>query len=146
MVRAYRSSVINAPIEKVWAIVRDFNGLPSWHPVIAKSEIEGGRAGDAVGSVRSFYRQDGGHLREQLLALSDVDHTFTYSILVSPMPVKNYVATVRLTRVTVGNRTFGEWWADFDVTSGPEEVMVAQIGDGVFVGGFDAIEKKLASS
>jgi len=146
MVRAYRSGVINAPIEKVWAAIRDFNGLPSWHPAIATSEIEGGRAGDAVGAVRSFHlSSDGGHLREQLLALSDLDHTFTYSILVSPMPLSNYVATVRLTRVTVGNRTFIEWWADFDVTSGPEEAMVAQIGDGVFVAGFDALEKKLAS-
>lgn len=145
MVRAYRSSVINAPIAKVWAAIRDFNGLPSWHPAIAKSEIEGGRAGDAVGAVRSFYLQDGGHLREQLLALSDVDHTFTYSILNSPMPVKNYVATVCLTPITVGNRTFAQWWADFDVTSGPEEAMIAQIGDGVFVGGFEALDKKLAS-
>ena len=53
------------------------------------------------------------------------------------MPVKNYVATFRLTPITVGNRTFAEWWADFDVTAGGEEAMAAQIGDGVFVAGFD---------
>jgi hypothetical protein len=145
MVRAYRSAVINAPVDKVWATIRDFNALPSWHPAIAKSEIEGGLPSEAIGCVRSFSLQDGGHLREQLLALSDVDHSFTYSILVSPMPVKNYVATCRLTPVTVGNRTFIEWWADFDVTAGTEEAMVAQIGDGVFVGGFQALETKLAS-
>ena len=145
MVRAYRSAVINAPVDRVWATIRDFNALPSWHPAIARSEIEGGRTSDAIGCVRSFSLQDGGHLREQLLALSDVDHSFTYSILVSPMPVKNYVATCRLTTVTVGNRTFAEWWADFEVTSGTEEAMVAQIGDGVFVTGFEALEKQLAS-
>ena len=95
--------------------------------------------------MRSFSLRDGGHLREQLLALSDVDHSFSYSILVSPMPVKNYVATFRLTPVTVGNRTFAEWWADFDMTSGSEDAMVEQIGDGVFVGGFKALQEKLAS-
>ena len=90
--------------------------------------------------------KEGGHLREQLLALSDVDHSFTYNILVSPMPVKDYVATFRLTPITVGNRTFAEWWADFNVTSGTEQAMVDQIGDGVFVRGFEALEKKLLSS
>ena len=35
------SSVIDAPIEKVWARIRDFNGLPSWHPRMIESEIEG---------------------------------------------------------------------------------------------------------
>jgi hypothetical protein len=59
-----------------------------------------------------------GHLREQLLAVFGVDHSFTCNILVSPMPVKNYVATFRLTPITVGNRTFAEWWADIDVTAG----------------------------
>lgn len=145
MIRAYRSAVVNAPVQKVWAAIRDFNALPAWHPAIAKSEIEGGLASNAIGCVRSFSLQDGGHLREQLLALSDVDHSFTYSILVSPMPVKDYVATFRLTPITVGNRTFAEWWADFNVTSGTEQAMAAEIGDDVFVVGFEALEKKLAS-
>ena len=145
MVKAYRSTVVNAPVQRVWAAIRDFNALPSWHPAIAKSEIEGGRASDAIGCVRNFLMKDGGHLREQLLALSDVDHYFTYNILVSPMPVNDYVATFRLTPITVGNRTFAEWWADFNVTSGTEQAMVAQIGDDVFVRGFEALEKKLAS-
>jgi Polyketide cyclase / dehydrase and lipid transport len=146
MVRAYRSAVINSPLETVWATIRDFNALPSWHPAIAQSEIEGGLGSNAVGCVRSFSMKEGGHLREQLLALSDLDHSFTYNILVSPMPVKDYLATFRLTPITVGNRTFVEWWADFNVTSGTEQTMVDQIGDGVFVRGFEALEKKLASS
>jgi hypothetical protein len=143
MARTYRSAVIHAPIEKVWATIRDFNGLPSWHPAIAKSEIEGGRPSDSIGCVRSFYLQDGGHLREQLLALNDPKHTFTYNILVSPMPVKNYVASVRLTPITVGNETLAEWWADFDVTSGTDQEMITHIGDNVFVGGFAALNAKL---
>ena len=38
----YVSSVIDAPIENVWARIRDFNGLPSWHPRMVESEIEDG--------------------------------------------------------------------------------------------------------
>ena len=66
MVRTYRSAVIHAPIESVWNEIRDFNALPHWHPSIARSEIEDGRASDSVGCVRSFYLQDGGFLREQI--------------------------------------------------------------------------------
>ena len=104
---AYRSAVISPPVQKVWAAIRDFNALPAWHPAIVQSEIERELASDAIGCVRSFSLQDGGHLREQLLALSDVDHSFTYNILVSPMPVKNYVATFRLTPIRVGKHLRG---------------------------------------
>ena len=143
MARTYRSAVIHAPIETVWDEVRDFNGLPIWHPAIASSEIEQDRSSDSVGCVRKFRLQDGGLLRERLLALSDLDHTFTYSILVSPMPVKNYVATFKLTRITVGDDTLAEWWADFDITSGTDEEMVTFVGDGVFVAGFKALDERL---
>ena len=145
MANVYRSAVIDAPADKVWALVRDFNGLPKWHPAIGKSEIEGGLPGDRVGCVRRFtLKEDGGLLREKLLTLSDSARELTYNILVSPMPVANYVATMRVTPITVGDRAFAEWWAEFDVTSGPEHVQVSDIGDNVFVVGFAAMNRKLA--
>ena len=30
MAKIFRSSVINAPIDEVWARIRDFNALPDW--------------------------------------------------------------------------------------------------------------------
>ena len=145
MARVYRSAVIDAPADRVWALVRDFNALPKWHPAIASSEIEGGLPSDRVGCVRRFtLRSDGGLLREQLLGLSDLDRTYTYNILISPMPVANYQATMRFTPITAGNKTLGEWWAQFDVTSGPEQATVSDIGDNVFVVGFASINKLLA--
>ncbi|HYZ22591.1 MAG TPA: SRPBCC family protein, partial [Rhodopila sp.] len=84
MVRIYVSDVIDAPIGRVWALLRDFNGLPTYHPsLFPRSEIEGGKPADAVGCVRSFYAADGGHLREELLSLSDRDHSCAYRILES---------------------------------------------------------------
>jgi len=58
MVRIYVSDVIDAPIEKVWALIRDFNGMPKWHPFIRDSMIEGGLTSDAVGCVRNFHLAD----------------------------------------------------------------------------------------
>ena len=41
VIKVYMSSVIEAPADAVWAHIRDFNGLPKWHPAIAESRIEG---------------------------------------------------------------------------------------------------------
>ncbi len=141
MVNVYVSSVIDAPADAVWAHVRDFNGLPQWHPGIADSRIENGEPADKVGCVRHFHTRDGGRIRERLLALSDYDYTCTYSILESPMGVDDYVATLKLTPVTDGMRTFAEWSAEFDCAPGRERALTETIGQGVFQGGFDALKR-----
>src|SRR5436305_774741 len=40
--RAYASAVIEAPIEAVWSLIRNFNGLPGWVPRVVDSNIEAG--------------------------------------------------------------------------------------------------------
>jgi hypothetical protein len=134
------SSVIDAPIENVWTKIRDFNALPAWHPAIADSRIEKNEPSDKVGCIRNFNLKDGGNIREQLLTLSDIAHTCTYSILESPMPVENYVATLRLGTITDGNRTYIEWTAEFNCPANVEEEMQNLIGGGVFQGGFNALK------
>lgn len=142
MAQVYASSVLGAPADAVWDAIRDFNGLPSWHPAIAESRIEGNAPSDQVGCVRAFRLTDGGFIRERLLALSDYDLACTYSILESPMGVENYVATLRLIPVTDGARTFIEWSAEFDCPPEREAALVEQIGNGVFQGGFDALKSR----
>jgi uncharacterized protein YndB with AHSA1/START domain len=144
MIRVYSSSVIDAPADRVWEVVRDFNGLPDWHPLIADSRIEGGLAADRVGCIRNFRTRDGGLIREQLLTLSDYDYECSYAILESPMGVDNYVATLKLTPITDGNRTFAEWSAEFDCDEARERELSQAIGQGVFQGGFDALKRRLA--
>ena len=141
MPRVYTSSVINAAAARVWARVRDFNGLSNWHPAIAESRIENGEPADKVGCVRNFTLRNGDRLREQLLGLSDYDMFCTYSILDSPMPLTNYVATLRLTPITDHDRTFIEWSADFDCAPDKEAELVSNIGGNVFQGGFDALKR-----
>ena len=145
MPKVYTSSVIGASVDRVWAVIRDFNGLPDWHPLIAESRIEAGAPADQVGCVRAFSLKDGGFIRERLLALSDYDYGCTYSILESPMGVENYIATLKLTPVTDGERTFAEWSAEFDCPADRESELVSQIGQGVFQGGFDALKGRFGS-
>lgn len=142
MARAHASSVINAPIDQVWAHIRDFNGVPNWHPAVAKSEIEGGGPSDRVGCVRVLTLEGGGVIRERLLELSDLGHHYSYSILESPLPVANYRATLRLRRISDGDRTYAEWSASFDADP-PEKREDAEklLSKDVFQGGFDALKK-----
>lgn len=140
MVKVYTSSVIDAPAAEVWARIRDFNGLPGWVPAVADSRIELGQPSDRVGCIRNFTLQDGGRLREQLLALSDYDFSVTYSILESPMGVENYIATLKLAPITEGDRCFAEWTADFDCAPGREAELARTIGQGVFQAGFDSLK------
>ena len=141
MVNVYVSTVIDAPADTVWARVRDFNGMPQWHPGIADSRIENGEPADRIGCIRHFHTRDGGTIRERLLALSDYDYSCTYSILESPMGVENYVATLKFTPVTDDARSFAEWSAEFDCAESRERELTELIGNGVFQGGFEALKR-----
>jgi NADPH:quinone reductase len=143
MIRVTRSAIIDAPIERVWAVLRDFNSHIDWHPIIANSEIEGGEPADQVGCVRNFTLKDGNHIREQLLALSDSDYVSTYCILDASLPMRRYVATARLKRVTDGNRTFWHWESTFEPPRGREREFADLVGKGVYEAGFDGLRSFL---
>ncbi len=145
MARVYVSSVIDAPVARIWEKVRDFNALPRWLPAVRESRIENGEPSDRVGCVRDFRLQNGDRLREQLLALSDYEYFCTYSILESPMPLTNYIATLRLTPITDGDRAFVEWSAEFDCAPEVTDDLVSNIGQNVFLAGFLALKRQMAS-
>ena len=143
MLRVTRSAVIDAPIERVWEVLRDFNSHDRWHPAVADSHIEGGEAADQVGCVRNFHLRDGAHIREQLIALSDSEHVSTYCILDATVPLQRYVATLQLKPVTDGNRTFWHWQSTFDTPPGREAELADMVGRGVYEAGFEALRRHL---
>jgi len=124
-------------------VLRDFNSHSAWHPAVGDSRIERNEPADQVGCVRNFFLKDGNHIREQLLALSDKDYISTYSILDATLPMKNYVATVQLKRVTDGERTFWHWESTFDVPKGREREFDQLVGGGVYEAGFAALQAYL---
>ena len=142
MAKVFVSAVIPASAGEVWAVIRDFNGLPRWTPFVAESRIEHNAPPDKVGCIRNFRLQDGGVIRERLLALSDYDMSCTYSILESPMGVENYIATLSLIPITHDNRTFAQWSAEFDAPPEREEALVRQIGSAVFDAAFAALKQR----
>lgn len=146
MIQAYSSTIIAVPAGQVWDRVRDFNGLPNWHPAATDSQIEPGYANGEIGCVRNFALTDGsGRIRETLLALSDPDRSLTYDMLPGgPLPFVDYVARMKFTPITDRNETFAEWWADFDASDGDDAKWHDFVAKDVFIGGFRALEASFA--
>jgi hypothetical protein len=144
MTKIFVSAVIDAPVEKVWAQVRDFNNMPEWHPKFSRSHIEGGLPSDRIGCIRNFdIVGGGGTIRERLLELSDLEYSFRYCILTAPLQVEGYVAQLTLYPVTVGNKTVGIWTAEFAVTNGDEAGVVRAVADDTFGKAFEVLNERL---
>jgi NADPH2:quinone reductase len=141
--RVVRSTVIDAPIERVWAVLRDFNSHDQWHGAVDVSRIEGQDRGDQIGCVRSFTLKDGHRIREQLLTLSDTEHKSTYCIVEATVPLQRYVATVTLKPVTDGNRTFWHWESTFATPPGRERELHDMVAQGVYEAGFAHLRRHL---
>ena len=143
MVKVVKSTIMDASCDDVWAVLRDFNGHDEWHPAVADSAIERAEPSDKIGCIRRFHLTDGSQLREQLLTLSDLEQTYSYCLLDTPVPLFNYVSHVRLIPVTDGDRTFWEWESRFDTPAGREQELEALVGEGIYEAGFDAIRNHM---
>lgn len=141
--RVIRSTVIDAPIDRVWAVLRDFNSHDQWHDVVDTSRIEGDESSAQVGCVRSFSLKDGNRIREQLLTLDDRHYKSTYCIVESTVPLERYVATVTLKPVTDGNRTYWHWESTFATPPGRERELRDMVAQGVYEAGFDNLRRHL---
>lgn len=143
--KVVRSTIIDAPIERVWAVLRDFNSHDQWHAVVDHSRIERGEKSDQVGCIRDFTLKDGHHIREQLLTLDDRQHRSTYCIVEATVPLQRYVATVTLKPVTDGNRTFWHWESTFATPPGQERELRDMVAKGVYEAGFENLRRHLAA-
>mmetsp|Transcript_4017 Transcript_4017/g.9462 ORF Transcript_4017/g.9462 Transcript_4017/m.9462 type:complete len:187 (+) Transcript_4017:41-601(+) len=115
-----QSAVIQAPIEKVWELLRplDFKFLPT----VEKVEPEGKGFPATVGTVFSIRYKDSTVQKIKLMGLSDISHTLTYDVIESQPAVKYSSAlhTIQLKRVSMGNNTFMTWTTDFSKDAGQD--------------------------
>ena len=143
MIEVLRSAVIDRPIEQVWAAIRDFNGLAAWEPAVASSHIEDGLSSDAVGCVRNFVLQDGTRIRERLLDLNDRDHSFSYAIIESDLPLRDYEARSQLLPVTQSGHTLFVRRARFFAPEGREQELERLVAVDVMEASFAGLRSLL---
>jgi hypothetical protein len=143
MAKSYFSTVLDHGADAVWKAVRDF-GNYEWAGVAAETFVEDGRPGDAVGAVRSV-RTPERSMRQRLLAHSDLERCYTYEVCEpSPLAVRDYRATLRITPIVDGGRAFVEWWATFDCATGEQQRWVSSFRDDGFASWLGSLRSYLA--
>ena len=142
MIRVMASSVINAPVQEIWALVRDFSALSEWLPGVASGTLDEGGTANGIGSTRRLVFADGGTMREKLLGLSEQDTSITFAIIESELPIKDYVSTIRLQPVTDGDRSYISWTGEFEVTGDQHEQMAQRMKHDIYQPGFDSLRKR----
>ena len=140
--KVFRSVVLDAPIARVWAAVRAFDGVVNWNPGVAAARMESGSP-TAVGSVRHLDIVDGTVFRETLLAHSDREHFYSYDIVEGPLPCRDYVSTHRFIPITDGDKTLGIWEGEFHCAPADEAELDAVVGEQIYVNGMRGLNDYL---
>jgi hypothetical protein len=135
MTKVAMKTTVNASPEKAWDVLGDFNGLPRFVAAVSESVVRG----SGVGAVRTLTLAGGGQIRELLEAFDPDGRTLKYSILDGPLPVKNYLSTVRVTPTGDGRADI--FWSSTFEPSGAGEAEARQAIEGVYQLGFDGLHK-----
>lgn len=133
-----RSAKLAAPVAKVWQMIKPFCSVSDWHPAVEKCEL---RRQDGA-EERSIAVKGGGMIDERLLGASDAKHSVRYTILTSPLPVKDYVSTITLKADGKGTRIV---WGSHFTANGVSDAEAEKIVAGIYTSGFDGLKKALAA-
>jgi len=115
MAKSYYSTTFAQPADKVWAVIRDFNGF-QWAEGVGESHIENRKPNNAVGAIRDFRYYDRTS-RQRLVAHSDSDRCYSYESLEPLDTLRSYRQTLRVAPIVDTNTAFVEWSAEFDAPS-----------------------------
>jgi Polyketide cyclase / dehydrase and lipid transport len=102
---------INAAPDAVWAKVKDFGAMNTWHPAVEASTAADG---NKVGSRRTLTLKGGGKVVEELETYSEADKSFSYRMKESgPIPVTNYSSTFTVKPGSAAGTALVEWRGAF---------------------------------
>lgn len=104
--------VIDAAPEAIWKIIGNFGSIDSWHPMVKRSEPDGGH--EAGASERKLTLQNNQSVVESLDQYEPENHHLAYRLLeenLEALPVSFYSADMQLTEEGDGTRVV--WSARF---------------------------------
>jgi len=120
--------------EDIWDMISDFCSIQDWHPVVEQCD-ESEEGGD---TFRTLTLKGGGKIKEKLI--DHDDESYTYQIVESPLPVKNYQAKIWVEEDSrQPDRTDIHWDATFDANGASDEDAAKTIGD-IFTDGLKSIK------
>ncbi len=100
------SIVIDASIDKTWAVLKDFDQISTWHPDVTSSKGDGKNEFDG----ERIMTLSGGDLVERLAEYSEKDYKYEYRLKTEntdALPVSSYSITIQL--IADGDKTLVKW-------------------------------------
>ncbi|MCU4925045.1 SRPBCC family protein [Halobacteria archaeon AArc-dxtr1] len=137
--RVLVSQVIPGSPDDVWKTIREFDSLDEWGP-LEECTIEGDHDPDQLGAVRTFQAGDR-TVREELVALSDEDRFYQYTIVEGGGGKVDYVSELRLIPITETGETLARQHAHFDVEGVELDEAKAHLED-VFAGALNSLREQ----
>ena len=137
-VEVTESTTLPYPVDKVWQQIGPFCNLGTWHPAVESCTL---RRKDGA-QERVLALKGGGTIEERLLSSSASSHRIRYSILTSPLPVKDYAASLSAEPAGKGTRVV--WKARY-TSNGASDEESRKVISGIFTSGFDGLKQKLAA-
>lgn len=143
-----KSITINAPADKVWNAVKDFDALNTWHPALEKDQIVEG-TNNTVGAVRLLTLKGGGTIKERLLRFNPAKRSFSYEIIEGVIPVSGYKS--RLVVSAAGDNVSTVTWSGrfkrkntgANPADNENDKAAVDTISGVYQGGLDNLKKML---
>lgn len=135
MIEVYRRVTIDAPAGAVWNTVGDFGAAAEYLPPVASCQVEG----SGVGAVRTLELEEGGEIVERLEALDTSARVLRYSILHSPLPVDDYLSTLKVKELDEA-RCEVEWSSRFEA-NGVSEAEARAIFESLYEAGLEALKE-----
>jgi mxaD protein len=148
VLKVTKQVTIDAPADKVWEQVRNFDGLATWHPALASDKIVAG-TNNKPGAERLLTLKDGGTIKEKLLSFDAKHRSFKYAILEGVLPVSDYTSTLRVKSAGKGKSTV-IWSGSFkrkDTSDKPaanaDDATATKTMGGVYEAGLDNLKKMM---
>jgi uncharacterized protein YndB with AHSA1/START domain len=111
MARVVKEVRIERPADEVWAVVGDYEAIPSWLPAITEAKVQG--------EERLCTMGEQGLIREHILSRDEAARRYEYTIVDSPLPITSHRASMEVR--PAGESSVFVWTMDIE----PDELAQA---------------------
>lgn len=133
-----RSVDVKASPSAVWSVIGAFCAIKNWLPPVGVC-IEDGK----TPPTRTLVTKDGkAAFVETQTARNDAEYSYSYAFIASPLPVTNYMSTIKVKAKGDGFSTI-TWSGSYTPDQGKEKA-ASEALNGVYEAGLAEIKAKLA--
>ena len=150
-----KTIVIKAAPAKVWAIVKDFGNMQTWHPAVASDKLEQKKDENGeMATFRTLTLKGGGEIYEKLRGADDAAMKLRYEIDGGVAPVADYNSYMLVTAgpgagestVTWVGRFYRTYKLNPPIPAGQDDETAVKFVTGVYDAGLEGLKKAAENS